>query len=527
MALFGRIDGEDHLVEWVSRAGRSQAGKNLHVICPRTRCITRNTKTTDAVTPRQLMRCSVRPPLSCPFLFLITVFLFLISASSSVSVAVADDDVSVVAHPSKIVLPPGRTVEGSPGARPGAALSCNRVHIQGFSRLRHPSKYPRALKVRVSVDEGDSLFRIQTVEICFHKNMSIGLGMCPSGQWQKLSKTAWVKSMSPYEHRILDMRMPPDPSRSIEVSTEEEFLVHRLVFLVLGMVMMAAAHSLSESVVFYYGGAMTLGIIVVMLVILFQGMRLLPTGRRSSLAIFLYSSIVGVGTFLLGYLSGLLRTILVEIGISEDMLYPLVILLLVCLVLAGAWFGYWGVRKFVLTEEGSVDSSVAYFIEWATLILSAVLILQSSLDTLFAAEILGLTISIVAITKRKRLRYLRRMFRRMTRPIRRRGDELWPSDHPRDDFEQVSSSGRRSTPSPEILLKDNYCSTFHRIPGRRRYTREEWDAFTKEQTRKGLMELASTDDFQRWALQNVERLHLTPSPQDNRRERRRRLFPWF
>lgn len=179
-----------------------------------------------------------------------------------------------------------------------------------------------------------------------------------------------------------------------------------------------------------------------------------------------------------------------------------------------------------MTEEGSVDSSVAYFIEWATLILSAVLILQSSLDTLFAAEILGLTISIVAITKRKRLRYLRRIFRRMTRPIRRRGDELWPSDHPRDDFELVSSSGRRSTPSPEILLKDNYCSTFHRIPGRRRYSREEWDAFTKEQTRKGLMELASTDDFQRWALQNVERLHLTPSPQDNRREGRRRLFPW-
>lgn len=116
--------------------------------------------------------------------------------------------------------------------------------------------------------------------------------------------------------------MPPDPSRSIEVSTEEEFLVHRLVFLVLGIVTMAAAHSLSQSVVFYYGGAMTLGIIVVMLIILFQGMRLLPTGRKSSLAIFLYSSIFGVGTFLLGYLSGFLRTILVEIGFSEDMHYP-------------------------------------------------------------------------------------------------------------------------------------------------------------------------------------------------------------
>ncbi|KAJ8498451.1 hypothetical protein OPV22_009003 [Ensete ventricosum] len=443
----------------------------------------------------------------------ITFFLFLISASSAVSIAVADDDVSVVAHPSKIVLPPGRVVEGSPGARPGAALACNRVHIHGFSRLRHPSKYPRALKVRVSVDEGDALFRIQTVEICFHKNMSIGVGMCSSGQWQKLSNTAWVKSMSPYEHRILDIRMPPDPSRSIEVSTEEEFLVHRLVFLVVGILMMAAAHSLSESVVFYYGGAMTLGIIVVMLVILFQGMRLLPTGRKSSLAIFVYSSILGVGTFLLSYLSGLLQTILVEIGISEDMHYPLVILLLVCLVLAGAWFGYWGVRKFVLTEEGSVDSSVAYFVEWATLILSAVLILQSSLDTLFAAEILGLTISMVAITKQKRLRYLRHIFRRMSRPIRRRGDELW-------------CAGRRPTASPEILLKDNHSSTFHHIPGRRRYSREEWDAFTKEQTRKGLTELASTPEFQRWASQNVERLHLTP---DNSRERRRRrrLFPWW
>ncbi|CAL9073137.1 unnamed protein product, partial [Musa textilis] len=352
----------------------------------------------------------------------------------------------------------------------------------------------------------------------------------PSGQWQKLSKTAWVKSMSPYEHRILDIWMPPDPSRSIEVSTEEEFLVHRLVFLVLGIVMMAAAHSLSESVVFYYGGAMTLGIIVVMLVILFQGMRLLPTGRRSSLAIFLYSSIVGFGAFLLGYVSGLLRTILVEIGISEDMHYPLVILLLVCLVLAGAWFGYWAVRKFVLTEEGSVDSSVAYFIEWATLILSAVLILQSSLDTLFAAEILGLTISIVAIKKKKitiftthiqswtasiLVRYMKGMHHIGIKQFHKLHEKSFTNRIPRQ---------------PQVLMyetsPDNYCSTFHRIPGRRRYSREEWDAFTKEQTRKGLTELASTPDFQRWALENVERLHLTPSPPDNRRERRRRLFSW-
>lgn len=85
---------------------------------------------------------------------------------------------------------------------------------------------------------------------------------------------------------------------------------------------MAVAHTLSESVVFYYGGAMTIGIFLVILIILFQGMKLLPTGRKSSLAIFVYSSLVGMTTYFLHYLSGLLRSVLVEIGIAEDMHNP-------------------------------------------------------------------------------------------------------------------------------------------------------------------------------------------------------------
>jgi hypothetical protein len=60
------------------------------------------------------------------------------------------------------------------------------------------------------------------------------------------------------------------------------------------------------------------------------------------------------------------------------MLLQLGVFLLVSVILAGAWFGYWGVRKLVLTEEGSVDAGVAYFVEWAILIISAVMILQVS-----------------------------------------------------------------------------------------------------------------------------------------------------
>ena len=64
-------------------------------------------------------------------------------------------------------------------------------------------------------------------------------------------------------------------SRDVDLGTgafvfvSAEFLLHRVVFLVLGMVLMALAHTLSQSLVFYYGGAMTIGIFLVVLIILF------------------------------------------------------------------------------------------------------------------------------------------------------------------------------------------------------------------------------------------------------------------
>lgn len=135
------------------------------------------------------------------------------------------------------------------------------------------------------------------------RNATVGPCKCAASQWQKMPKSGlWAEAISPYDQRILDFRMPAGPSRSVVVSTEEggfsfsflwcgfvclvivdlgvifvafvvlyaEFLLHRVVFLVLGMVLMAVAHTLSESVVFYYGGAMTIGIFLVILIILFQ-----------------------------------------------------------------------------------------------------------------------------------------------------------------------------------------------------------------------------------------------------------------
>lgn len=343
--------------------------------------------------------------------------------------------------------------------------------------------------------------------------------------------------------------MPADPSRSVVVSTEEEFLLHRVVFLVLGVVLMVVAHTLSESVVFYYGGAMTIGIFLVILIILFQGMKLLPTGKKSSLAIFAYSSAVGMTTYFLHYLSGMLRSFLVEIGIAEDMHNPLGIFVLVCIILAGAWFGYWGVRKLVLAEDGSVDEGVAYFVEWAILIVSAVMILQSSLDYLFAFAALVFCVIIKAISriegKSKLLLYLSGGLNDGAASHSSRygdlGEDYSSMNGGRQDgFGKLHGEYQRRTPRrnspfagsakalPQGVDRDMYYSTFHTTPERRKFTKEEYDTFTKEETKKAMKQLMSTRDFNRWALANVDRISVAPPGGSySSSQQRHRLFGLF
>uniref|UniRef100_A0ACD5WUW5 Uncharacterized protein n=1 Tax=Avena sativa TaxID=4498 RepID=A0ACD5WUW5_AVESA len=459
-------------------------------------------------------------------ILLLFVAVFLGSTTSTLSISSAPVELTVTSHPpASLHLPPAAPVAGE-GSGAGGPF-CTRVHLRGHaSRLRDPSRFFHALRVRANASRPNAL------ELCFHRNATIGPCKCAASQWQKVPKSGlWVQSISPYDHRILDFRMTGDPSRSVVVSTEEEFLLHRVVFLVLGMMLMTVAHTLSHSVVFYYGGAMTIGIFLVLLIILFQGMKLLPTGRKSSLAIFAYSSVVGMTTYFLHYLSGLLRSMLVEIGIAEDMHNPLGIFLLMCVILAGAWFGYWGVRKLVLTEEGSVDGGVAYFVEWAILIVSAVMILQSSLDYLltFAALVFCITIKTVSSIEGTS-GFIRHILSGLSKGITRpscyedlgEGYSNMNGAH-QDGFSKLHGEYLKSTPrwnSPlsgsgkktlsQGLARDSYYSTYHTTSERRNFSKEEYEAFTREETKKGMQQLLSSPDFNRWALANADRISVTP-----------------
>lgn len=50
--------------------------------------------------------------------------------------------------------------------------------------------------------------------------------------------------------------------------------------------------------------------------------------------------------------------------------------MLLLIVLAGAALGYWIVRKFVISEDGSVDVGVAQFVKWAMRVIAVTFIFQ-------------------------------------------------------------------------------------------------------------------------------------------------------
>ncbi|EEF37112.1 conserved hypothetical protein [Ricinus communis] len=429
-------------------------------------------------------------------LFIIQILL--LTFSFFCSIVSAQERSLVVGESSKLQLSPSLQVFKSPGTKPGSLVLCERVYIHGLSRLKNLQKFSHTLKVTIS--HSSSSLRRPNVEVCFHRNASLATGMCPQGKWEKVDKGPWVRAMSPFDHKILDVRMAGSSLENLELSIEEEFYLYRVIFLILGIVMLSVASALSKSLAFYYSSAMAIGIILVTLVVLFQGMKLLPTGRKNSLAIFVYSSLVGLGSFLLRYVPGLLRSLLVEIGISEDMYYPLAIFLVAFVVLAGAWMGFWAVRKLVLTEEGSVDISTSYFVAWSIRILGVIMILQSSLDPLLAAEALISGIVVSSILRRIfRLRFLRRMCKSAVYSVRSSLHQL-----------SVTPSGLSRTPQHQLSDSDVYPSTFHATPERRKFSKDAWEKFTRDSTQKAVKELVSSPDFSKWVAANAERITVTP-----------------
>ncbi|KAK9134912.1 hypothetical protein Syun_014242 [Stephania yunnanensis] len=445
-------------------------------------------------------------------------------------------DVVDMEHPLLQVSP--SPLVGYHPSRDGAkdTLSCSRVRVPGLSRAKIRS-YFNTFQVTVTPSSVIPERLHSKIAICFHRNASLASCQCEKDDWVTLQKGNWSAFMSPYEDKYLDLKFSNGLSGTLTVSIEEEFHQWRLIVLILGFGLLLLAPILSNSIPFYYSSSMAIGVLLVVLIILFQGMKLLPTGRKNIFYLTIYGSVVGVGSFIVHYFSMMVNSILQNLGLSEDMYNPVSAFLLAGIILAGAALGYWIVRKFIISEDGSVDVNIAQFVKWAMRIMAMTFIFQSSRDTPMAAAALacccGTNFLISSRWHRRSMQYqgngspwLRRAKRGSTSHNRTEflsrstkispRQKLWNS--PKKSYAWSDSPTKGlvlSSPSNGGTVQKDYYSTFHKTPTRKRFSKKEWDEFTRESTREALVEWASSPEFTDWIVDNADRLKIDPSNSDD------------
>ncbi|KAG4166901.1 hypothetical protein ERO13_A13G163900v2 [Gossypium hirsutum] len=412
-------------------------------------------------------------------------------------------------------------------------LLCDRVHVSGHSRLKLGS-YANFFRVTLAPSVLIPERLHSKIQVCFHRNASLGLCKCGDGDWKPLQKGIWHTAMSPYDDRYIDVKFIGDMSGSVTVALEEDFQLWRLIFLVLGFVLLLLAPFVSKWVPFYYSSSMALGVLLVVIILLYQGMKLLPTGRKSTFYFTMYGSmLLGAGSFLLNQFSVLVNSILVNFGLSEEMHNPVAIFAFVGIVLSGAGLGYWTARKFVILKDGSVDVGVAQFVKWAMRIISILFIFQSTVDSRLAVVALASCSAICSLnTSKIRKGYMQPQYSRDQSPwlhhSRQRtlmpGRAEFLSRSPRVDSNQKMRNSPKTAPAwTNSLVKgyyaklgegaidhQDYYSTFHKTNHQKKFTEQEWEDFSQESTRQAMAELAASPEFTDWMIEHADRIKLLP-----------------
>ncbi|KAI3994126.1 hypothetical protein MKX01_012383, partial [Papaver californicum] len=430
----------------------------------------------------------------------------------------------------------------SPSFLPGYAATdgakktvhCGRVQIGGVSRLKFQS-YANSLRVTLTPSVVIPERLHNKVQVCFHRNASSGMCQCGKDDWKAIQYGQWNALMSPYQDRYVDLMFMDGVSVLVEVSVEEEVHRWRLFCLAFGFVLLMLAPFLSEWVPFYCSSSMAVGVLLVVLILLFQAMKLLPTGRKSAFYVAIYGSVIGVGSFVIHYFSMLVNSILVSFGLSEDMYNLVSIFLLVGVILAGAALGYWIMRKFVISDDGRVDVGVAQFVKWAMRVIAVTFIFQSTLDAPFAMVALAFCWGIYFSIMSPRWRSAKTGNQLANRSLWLKNAKKVSSSHNRPEFLSRTPPKRLYGNSPWSSLKQSFAwadsptkglvkssfnnnedfgerfySSFHKTPACRRFSKREWEEFTSESTRRAVAELASSPEFSDWIVENADRIKMDP-----------------
>lgn len=153
---------------------------------------------------------------------------------------------TVVGETGAIQVNPSLEVKGSPGLKPERTSLCERVRINGLQRFKHMDKYAHSLKLILNASTSSG--KASNFDVCFHRlnslssiflllitilcmdslnvslicrNLSRAIGMCPPSRWEKVSKGSWVQTMSPFDHKVLDVRSISSAKVTLELSAVE------------------------------------------------------------------------------------------------------------------------------------------------------------------------------------------------------------------------------------------------------------------------------------------------------------------
>ncbi|KAJ9559103.1 hypothetical protein OSB04_013717 [Centaurea solstitialis] len=340
--------------------------------------------------------------------------------------------------------------------------------------------------------------------------------------------------MSPYEQRFVDVKFVGGFSGSVTITLDEVSQGWRYILLVFGFTLLFLAPVVSQWVPFYYTSSMAIGVLAVVIILLYQGMRLLPTGRKSAFYLSIYTSAIGAGSFLVHYVSGFVNSILVNFGLSQEMQNPVSVFMVLAIVLLGAGLGYWLVRRYIISEDGDVDVGVAQFIKWAMRVVAVACIFLSSIDTPLATVAVGSCLALYfMITSIEWHDHQAPSFSKKSRVWQKGGQRT-----PKIGRAEFLSRPNKTTPLRNPLSgqrnsfaysdspvrgmantwgekesagsQDEFYSTFHKTPNRKRFSKREWEEFTEESTRESVAELASSPEFTDWVIKNANRIKLLP-----------------
>ncbi|KAK2982113.1 hypothetical protein RJ640_023395 [Escallonia rubra] len=149
------------------------------------------------------------------------------------------------------------------------ALKCERVRVSGVSRFKLGS-YANVFRITLAPSAEISERLHSRIVICFHHNASLGLCQCKKDDWKSVQKGLWSSAMSPYRNGFVDVKFVGDISGSVSVTVDEEAQVWRFLFLALGFFLLLLAPVISSWVPFYYSSSMAVGVLLVIVILLFQ-----------------------------------------------------------------------------------------------------------------------------------------------------------------------------------------------------------------------------------------------------------------